>query len=107
MRASRVTLLLPELALFDAALDGPEVLSRALGGYEVAEAWEVFPEALPVTRDALAGDPGSIRWGPRLLVLDEPPMLVGWGGFKGPPVDRVVELGYSSCGAGGTTALSG
>jgi RimJ/RimL family protein N-acetyltransferase len=28
-------------------------------------------------------------------VLDGPPTVVGWGGFKGPPVDGVVELGYS------------
>ena len=28
-------------------------------------------------------------------MLDEPRVLVGWGGFKGPPADGVVELGYS------------
>jgi RimJ/RimL family protein N-acetyltransferase len=28
-------------------------------------------------------------------VLDEPRTLVGWGGFKGPPRDGVVELGYA------------
>lgn len=38
---------------------------------------------------------GVRGWGTRLFVLDEPPMLVGWGGFKGPPADGVVELGYS------------
>ncbi|MCA1693827.1 MAG: GNAT family N-acetyltransferase, partial [Actinobacteria bacterium] len=24
----------------------------------------------------------------------DPPELVGWGGFKGPPADGIVELGY-------------
>jgi RimJ/RimL family protein N-acetyltransferase len=27
-------------------------------------------------------------------VSGDPPALVGWGGFKGPPSDGVVELGY-------------
>ena len=93
--ACRVTVLVPDLLMVDAAIDGAEALSRALGGYEVAEGWEVFPEALPAVRDALAEDPGSTRWGTRLFVLDEPQMLVGWGGFKGPPTGGVVELGYS------------
>jgi [ribosomal protein S5]-alanine N-acetyltransferase len=92
---SRVTLLVPDLSLLDAAIDHPERLSRALEGYEVAEGWEVFPEALRVTREAVAREPASTRWGTRLFVLDEPPMLVGWGGFKGPPVDGAVELGYA------------
>lgn len=95
MPASGVTLLVPDLSMLDAAIDGPETLSRALGGYEVAEGWEGFPEALPATRDALAEDRRGARWGTRLFVLDEPRMLVGWGGFKGPPADGVVELGYS------------
>jgi RimJ/RimL family protein N-acetyltransferase len=29
-----------------------------------------------------------------LMVADDPPELVGWGGFKGPPTDGVVEIGY-------------
>ena len=88
-------LLVPDLSIVDAALDGDEALSRALGGYEVAEGWTVFPQALPITREALAADPGSARWGTRLFVLHEPPVLVGWGGFKGPPAGGVVELGYA------------
>jgi RimJ/RimL family protein N-acetyltransferase len=90
-----VRLLVPDLAILDAAIEGPDALSRALGGLEVAEGWDVFPEALPVTRDALAKDPGGARWGTRLFIVDEPPAVVGWGGFKGPPADGVVELGYS------------
>ena len=56
----------------------------------------MFPAALERVRDALAGDPHSARWGPRLFVVDEPRMLVGWGGFKGPPGDDgAVEIGYA------------
>jgi len=95
MLASRVKLIVPDLAMLDAAIEGAETLGRALGGCEVADGWEVFPEALPAKRDALARNPGSSRWRSRLFMLEEPPMLVGWGGFKGPPADGVVELGYS------------
>ena len=61
----------------------------------MADGWEAFPSALPAARGALAADPEGARWGTRLFILDEPRTLVGWGGFKGPPVDGVVELGYA------------
>jgi RimJ/RimL family protein N-acetyltransferase len=90
----RIGLVVPDLALLDAAIAGPAALGPALG-CAVAEDWEGFPEALQWTRRAVADDPGSTRWGTRLFVLDEPRTLVGWGGFKGPPQDGEVELGYA------------
>lgn len=87
-------LVVPDLPLLDAALAGREQLAAALG-CEVAEGWDVFGGALRRTRDALAADPASARWGMRLFVLEEPRTLVGFGGFKGPPRDGVVELGYA------------
>jgi [ribosomal protein S5]-alanine N-acetyltransferase len=95
MHASGVTLLIADLPTLSAALEGAEPLSRALGGCAVADGWEAFPEALPAARAAVAEDPESARWGTRLFILDEPRTLVGWGGFKGPPADGVVELGYA------------
>jgi ribosomal-protein-alanine N-acetyltransferase len=89
-----VRLVTPDLALLDAAIDDPAALGRALR-CDVAAGWNVFPEALRRTRDAVAADPESMRWGARLFILDEPPALVGWGGFKGPPRHGVVELGYA------------
>lgn len=89
-----VQLVTPDLAVLDAALDGPAALAQALG-CEVAEGWAVFPGAVRRTRDAVAADPGGVRWGTRFFVVDEPPTLVGWGGFKGPPLDGAVELGYA------------
>jgi RimJ/RimL family protein N-acetyltransferase len=89
-----IRLLVPDLALLDAALAGHSELERALG-YDVAEGWDVFPNAVRRTRDAVAADPGSTRWGTRLFVLDDPRTLVGWGGFKGPPRAGVIELGYA------------
>ncbi len=84
----------PDVALLDAAIHGPGALGRALG-CEVAEGWDVFPAALPRAREELARDPGSARWGTRLFVLEDPRTVVGFGGFKGPPREGEVELGYA------------
>jgi [ribosomal protein S5]-alanine N-acetyltransferase len=89
-----VRLMTPDLAALDAALDGREALARAVG-CEVADGWAVFPGAVRRTRDAVAADPASVLWGTRFFIVDEPRTLVGWGGFKGPPRDGVVELGYA------------
>jgi ribosomal-protein-alanine N-acetyltransferase len=89
-----IRLVTPDLALLDAALAGRQALADALG-CQVAEGWEVFPGALRATREAAVAHPDSWRWGTRLFVLDEPETVVGWGGFKGPPRDGAVELGYA------------
>lgn len=90
-----IRLLTPDLPTLDAALKGPEALSRALGGCLITDGWLDFPDALPRVRDTLAADPGHGRWGARLFLLRDPPALAGWGGFKGPPAAGTVELGYA------------
>jgi RimJ/RimL family protein N-acetyltransferase len=87
------TLIRPDIRLLDAALAGDDALARALG-HAVVPGWATFAGALRRTREALAADPGEVEWGARLFVAGDPPELVGWGGFKGPPADGVVELGY-------------
>jgi RimJ/RimL family protein N-acetyltransferase len=89
-----VRLLTPDVGLLDAALEGDAALAGALG-CDVADGWQVFAGSLRRVRDAVAADPGSVRWGTRLFVLDAPRTLVGWGGFKGEPRDGAVELGYA------------
>jgi ribosomal-protein-alanine N-acetyltransferase len=89
-----VALLTPDLEVLEAALENDAALGRALG-CEVADGWAVFPGALERTRDAVAADPGSAGWGTRFFVVDAPRTLAGWGGFKGPPRDGAVELGYA------------
>ena len=93
MSAVLVGLVTPDLELLDAAIDDRPALGRGLA-CEVSEGWVVSPEALRRVRDALAADSESAGWGTRFFVLDEPRTLVGWGGFKGPPREGVVELGY-------------
>lgn len=82
-----------DVQLLDAAITGDRALAGALG-HDVVAGWATFTDALRRTRAALAGGPSDTPWGPRLFVSGEPPELVGWGGFKGPPQDGVVELGY-------------
>jgi RimJ/RimL family protein N-acetyltransferase len=92
--AGVVHLVTPDLALLDAAIEGRPALERALG-CDVAHGWDVFGQSLGRIRDAVAEDPATTRWGTRLFVLDTPRVLVGWGGFKGPPREGAVELGYA------------
>ena len=87
-------LVVADAALLDAALAGGGALEEALG-VEVEAGWDAFPGALARAREQLAADADAARWGTRLFVADEPPALVGWGGFKGPPSDGTVELGYA------------
>jgi RimJ/RimL family protein N-acetyltransferase len=79
--------------LLRAALAGDDALAAALG-CDVVPGWATFRRALEPKREALAGGPEAERWGPRLFLAGDPPELVGWGGFKGPPREGVVELGY-------------
>lgn len=90
---SEIRLVRATVQLLDAALAGDEALAQALG-HDVVAGWATFTEALPPTRDALAQGTSDPRWGARLFVVGEPPELVGWGGFKGPPREGVVEIGY-------------
>jgi len=82
-----------ELPIMDAALTGDDALAAALD-CEVVPGWATFVEALEPTREGLVGQADGAAWGPRMFVADDPPRLVGWGGFKGPPRDGTVELGY-------------
>ena len=89
-----VRLVTADLTLLDAALQGDDQLAHTLG-FAVIPGWATFPGALSHSRDAVAADPGAPEWGTRFFVAGDPPELVGWGGFKGPPTgDGVVELGY-------------
>jgi ribosomal-protein-alanine N-acetyltransferase len=83
-----IRLVTPDLEMLDALLAGGR-----LPGFEIADDWQRFPGALQATRDAVAADPGRLRWGTRLFVMDG--TLIGWGGFKGAPRGGAVELGYA------------
>lgn len=80
-----IRLVRADAGLLAAAVAGDDVLAQALG-HDVVAGWATFREALRSKDDT--------GWGSRLFVAGDPPELVGWGGFKGPPHDGVVEIGY-------------
>jgi RimJ/RimL family protein N-acetyltransferase len=83
------------LELLSAALAGASAL-EALLAVSVADGWEGFPEALPVLRASYAEHPQGYPWGSLFFVEPEARVLVGLGGFKGPPTSGgVVEIGYA------------
>jgi len=88
-----IRLVRADVDLLDAALAGDDELARALG-VQVVPGWISFTEALQPTRDAAAAEPARAQWGSRFFLTGDPPELVGWGGFKGPPNGGVVEVGY-------------
>jgi RimJ/RimL family protein N-acetyltransferase len=77
-----------------AALLESDAAFRERFGLDVAEGYLAFPEALPATLDALrSGTPPE--WFSYLVVDPDQTVVVGLGGFTGPPSDGVVEVGYS------------
>jgi RimJ/RimL family protein N-acetyltransferase len=90
---SVIRLVRSDLHLLDAALVSDEALAAVLG-HDVVAGWATFTAALQTTRDAIATNTSGSPWDARFFVAGDPPELVGWGGFKGPPADGIVELGY-------------
>lgn len=88
------TLVVPmALEVADALLAGDDVFT-ARYGMAIAPGYLDEPGVLPAMRAALAaGMPPE--WASHLVVHRETLTVVGFGGFKGPPVDRTVEIGYS------------
>jgi RimJ/RimL family protein N-acetyltransferase len=80
------------LEWIEALIEGDEVFSERFGT-AVVEGWAGFPEALPHALDA-ARRQDQDPWGSRLF-FDDDGALVGFGGYKGPPVGGEVEIGYA------------
>lgn len=64
-------------------------------GWHVAETYNEFPEALVFSLNHLKARQVEPRWWAQLFIHTENAELVGLGGYKGAPVDGVVEFGYS------------
>jgi RimJ/RimL family protein N-acetyltransferase len=87
------TLLQPAtLAQIEALIAGDDVFATEFG-LEVVPGYLPFPEALEHTRKGLA-EGLDANWSSHLIVDPDAGELVGFGGFKGPPVDGEVEIGY-------------
>ena len=92
LRAATIELLL-------AAVAGPGALARALAAL-VPATWPPLyldTRALEFCRARLERAPGEGPWWLYFVLLrcaDGAPVLVGTAGFKGPPADGMVEVGY-------------
>ena len=75
------------------ALAEGDAVFTARFGVAVEPGWTGFPEALPILLDAARADVDA-EWRPRLF-FDSDGVLVGNGGWKGPPDEGVAELGYA------------
>lgn len=82
----------------------PEVLRAAIGGDLAAALGAVVPPTWPheylddgpleFTLKRLLDAPEERDWWMYFVLLREPRTLIGTSGFKGPPVDATVEVGY-------------
>lgn len=73
--------------------DDPRLFT-VVSGLELAEGYLAFPDALDrLVRDLEAGGPPE--WCSHLIIDPGIATVVGLGGYKGPPRDGVVEIGYS------------
>ena len=83
---------LARLEWMEALAAGDDVFTSRYG-VTVVEGWAGFPESIPAALErARASDANP--WGFHLF-FDNDGSLVGFGGWKGTPLDGVVELGYS------------
>lgn len=76
-----------------ALVEGDDVFTARFG-IAVADGWAGFPEAVQPALDTARrhdGDP----WEPYLVFDGDDGSLIGFGGFKGAPVDGAVEIGYA------------
>lgn len=81
-----------QLVWLEALVDADEVFTRDFG-VPVAPGWSGFPESLPYFVEAARAHDAD-PWGSYLL-FDDDETLVGLVGFKGPPHEGAVEIGYS------------
>ena len=94
---ARLDLLPATPAFVRADLAGRDALADALG-VAVPEGGppELFDEpALRFTLDRLEAGPEQAGWWLYYVLLREGSMLVGVAGYKGPPAEGAVEIGYS------------
>lgn len=95
----RLELVLATPAVLQADLDGPDALGRALGAAVPVPGWppgEWDADAIRWMLGVLEENPGPGHWGAWYYLRREDRLLVGAGGYKGPPDGTgTVEIGYS------------
>lgn len=81
--------------LIEAMIEGDEKLSAELNA-AIAKNWLQFPEALPYSLKMIESGPLMEIWGMHAFLYRPDKVLIGNGGFKGPPDEAgMVEIGYA------------
>ena len=97
IETARLTLVPATPTLLEAALAGEDSLARAIGAALPAD-WPpefIGEPAYRYTLDQLATAEQEGWWMYFVIERGESPTVVGTGGYKGPPVDGTVEVGYA------------
>lgn len=92
--ASLVRVEATRLDWLEALAEGDDVFTARFG-IPVAEGWIGFPESLPYVLEGLRATPDGDQWGNHLFFDTTDGAVVGFGGYKGPPADGEVEVGYA------------
>jgi RimJ/RimL family protein N-acetyltransferase len=80
---------------YDALRRGKDALGAALG-VRVPPEWPTFPESIMAFEEVVKGDAEWHGWGTWLVVHAADRVLIGEGGYGGPPDEaRQVEIGYA------------
>lgn len=96
LHTPRLTILPADIARLEALLSSTQAF-KLVTGFTVADAFCPFEGALAASLKAMRRASNRERpwWTPRLLILNSAAEVIGLIGFKGPPTDDAVELGYS------------
>ncbi|MBC7902361.1 MAG: GNAT family N-acetyltransferase [Gemmatimonadaceae bacterium] len=94
IETERMQLVCCDLPMLEAYFDGEATLAKLLD-IGMPENWTEFGEpAFRWTHNALLQPEGQKEWYCYLPVLKNENLLVGTCGFKGPPKNGMVEIGY-------------
>jgi RimJ/RimL family protein N-acetyltransferase len=74
-------------------LGGPDSLAAGLG-VSIPAGWPEYPWVIEFTLEVLLKQPGQAEWWMYYFLDPELGVLIGSGGYKGPPKDGTVEIGY-------------
>lgn len=90
----QISLLSCDLALLDLAVEDLAALEERIGA-RIASNWDDFPAAMRLSCDKLRANSALLGWWTHLVLMGEPPVVVGVCGYTGPPsADGIVEIAY-------------
>ena len=94
MYSKRLHFFNPDLVMMDKVIEGRQALAEYLN-VEVPIEWDEFETApYHYVQEKLKTNPEEAPWWMWLAVLADENLLVGQCGYKGPPINGMVEFGY-------------